>query len=43
VVALISTFFMKEVPLTGTRAGIELDEAPDGEVDEEPQRAAVPA
>ena len=43
VVALISTFFMKEVPLTGTRAGIELDEAPDGEVEEEPQRAAVPA
>jgi EmrB/QacA subfamily drug resistance transporter len=43
VVALVSTFFMKEVPLTGTRAGVELDEAPDGEVEEEPQRAAATA
>jgi MFS family permease len=43
VVALVSTFFMKEVPLTGTRAGIELDEAPDGELEEERQPAAATA
>jgi EmrB/QacA subfamily drug resistance transporter len=43
VVALVSTFFMKEVPLTGTRPGIADDEAAIEESAEERQRAVVPA
>jgi EmrB/QacA subfamily drug resistance transporter len=43
VVALVSTFFMKEVPLTGTRAGMAEDEAALDESKEEPERTAVTA
>ena len=43
VVALVATFFMKEVPLTGTRAGMADDEAPLDESEEERPRAAVTA
>ncbi len=43
VVALISTLFMKEVPLTGTRAENGFDEEPVGPAEEEREREAVPA
>ncbi len=39
VIALVSTVFLKEVPLTGTQAGMALDEAP-VIVDEEEREAA---
>ena len=41
VLALISTVFMKEVPLTGDRAENGFDEVPAGEAEEEAERAVA--
>ncbi|HYM96356.1 MAG TPA: MFS transporter, partial [Candidatus Sulfotelmatobacter sp.] len=43
VVALISTVFMREVPLTGARVGMGISEAPVVEDEETSERAAVTA
>ncbi len=43
VVALVSTLFMKEVPMTGTRSGMDDDEAALDEAEPERPRAAVTA
>jgi EmrB/QacA subfamily drug resistance transporter len=43
VVALVSTVFLREVPLSGARTGIGLGEGPAVELDEEEQQEAVTA
>ncbi len=43
VVALVSTVFLREVPLTGATTGMAFEEGPPVESDEEPEREAVTA
>ena len=41
VVALVSTVFLREVPLGGSKTGMAFGEGPPVEVDEEPEREAI--
>jgi len=43
VVALVSTVFLREVPLSGAKAGMAFGEGPPVEVDEEPEPEAITA
>ena len=43
VVALVSTVFLREVPLSGAKTGMAFGEGPPVELDEEPERQAVTA